>query len=82
VKACPVCGNDAAEFLASVNFSSGVRRRTWYVNCPSCPTRYRISLELLSQLAGNAMKAPGLRARWVRLMAEAAARGEKLTDLY
>jgi hypothetical protein len=82
VKACPVCGNEAATFVASGGKESGVRRRTWYVTCPSCPTSYEVSLELLHQLASHAAQAPPLRARWLRLMAEAAKRGEKMTKLY
>ena len=82
MKACPVCGNEAAKFVAQGGKDSGVRRRSWYVNCPSCPTSFEISLELLHQLAGLAAVAPELRARWMRLMVEAAKRGEKLTRLY
>jgi hypothetical protein len=82
MNACPVCGNKGAEFLASAGKESGVRRRFFYVNCPSCPTRYEISLELLNQLSGNAAQAPSLRVRFVRLMADAAKRGEKMTQLY
>jgi hypothetical protein len=59
-----------------------VRRRVFYVACPTCPTRYEIPLELVTKLTGNAVQAPSLRTRWVRLMSEAAARGEKLTRLY
>jgi transcriptional regulator NrdR family protein len=79
---CPVCQGEEAEFIASGGKESGVRRRSLYVVCPSCPTRYSISLELLNQLKGNAAEAPQLRARWGRLMADAARRGEKMTQLY
>lgn len=82
MKGCPVCGNEAATSVANEDKQSGVRRRTWVVQCPSCPTSFDIPLELLHQLAGGSAHASELRARWVRLMAEAAKRGEKLTHLY
>lgn len=82
MKTCPVCGNEAATFVAHGGKGSGVRRRSWYIHCPSCPTSFGISLELLNQLAGSPAQASQLRARWLRLMAEAAKRGEKMAHLY
>jgi hypothetical protein len=82
MKACPVCANEAATFASQGGQASGLRRRSWYVSCPTCPTSFDISLELLHQLAGSSAQAAQLRARWVRLMAEAAKRGDKMTHLY
>lgn len=82
MKACPVCGNDRAELLASTNVESGARRRVFHVSCPACPTRYEIPFELLTNLTADAVRAPALKARWRRLMQETASRGEKMTRLY
>lgn len=82
MKGCPVCGNETATLVADGDKQSGVRRRNWLVQCPSCPTSFDVPLELLQQLGGSSVHASQLRARWVRLIAEAAKRGEKMTHLY
>lgn len=82
MNACPVCGNDSATLTAQGGHASGVRRRSWYVSCPTCPTSFAISLELLNRFAASPSQASQLRNRWVRLMSEAAKRGEKMTRLY
>lgn len=82
MNACPVCLNQEAKFSSQAGQASGLRRRSWYVTCPTCPTSFDISLESLHQLAGGPAQASQLRTRWVRLMAESARRGEKITHLY
>ncbi len=82
MNACPVCGDETATLTVQGGHQSGVRRRSWYVSCPSCPTSFDISLELLNRFAESPAQASQLQTRWVRLMAEAAKRGEKMTHLY
>lgn len=79
---CPVCGNEAATFVSHGGKASGVRRRSWFVHCPSCPTSFNISPELVNELDGRPAQASEMRARWLQRMTEAARRGEKITILY